>query len=94
MIVHPPLDSTQSNKTPVPVLITCHNRPLYLWACLDSVYRNTRYPHRFTMLDMASEDPLVGQVIAGYERRGMFSQVIRAKRNCSDEVWKVIWSLV
>ena len=78
---------------PVPVLITCYNRPLHLWACLDSLYRHTRHPHRFTMLDMASEDPLVAQVIAGYERRGMFSQVIRAPRNNVEELWKVLWSL-
>jgi hypothetical protein len=76
------------------VLITCYNRPLYLWACLDSFYRHTRHPHRFTMLDMASEDPLVARVIAGYERRGMFSQVIRAPRNNAEELWKVLWSLV
>ena len=74
---------------PVTVLITCHNRPLYLWACLDSLARHTRHPRRFTMLDMASADPLVAQVIAGFERRGMFSQVIRAPRNHVDELWKV-----
>ncbi|MDH3316241.1 MAG: glycosyltransferase family 2 protein [Gammaproteobacteria bacterium] len=79
---------------PVTVLITSYNRPLYLWACLDSLYRNTRHPHHFTMLDMASEDRLVGQVIAGFERRGMFSQVIWAPRNHLEELWKVIWSLV
>jgi hypothetical protein len=43
---------------------------------------------------MASEDPLVGRVIAGFERRGMFSQVIRAPRNQSEELWKTLWSVV
>lgn len=79
---------------PIPVLITSYNRPLYLWACLDSLYRHTRHPHRFVLLDMASEDPVVEQVIAGFERRGMFSQVIRAPRNHPEELWKVLWPLV
>jgi hypothetical protein len=79
---------------PVTVLIVCYNRPLYLWACLDSLDRGTRYPHRFTLLDMASEDRLVDQVIAGFERRRMFSQVIRAPRNHPQELWKTLWSLV
>ncbi len=78
----------------VRVLISAYNRPLHLWACLDSLYRNTRYPHRFIMLDMASEDPLVGRVIAGFARRGMFSQVIRASRNHPEELGKTLWSLV
>jgi hypothetical protein len=46
------------------------------------------------MLDMASEDPLVAQVIKGFERRGMFSQVLRAPRNHAEELWKVVRSLV
>jgi hypothetical protein len=45
------------------------------------------------MLDMASEDLLVAQVIAGFERRGMFSQVIRAPRNHPEELSKVLWSV-
>jgi hypothetical protein len=79
---------------PVTVLITCRNRPLYLWASLDSQYRCTRYPHRFVLLDMASDDPLVGGVIAGFARRGMFAEVIRSPRNDPRELWKTIWSLV
>jgi hypothetical protein len=79
---------------PITVLISCRNRPLYLWASLDSLYRYTRYPHRFVLLDMASDDPLVGEVIKGFERRGMFSEVIRAPRNDPRELWKTIWSLV
>jgi GT2 family glycosyltransferase len=85
---------TPTTEQPVTVVITAYNRPLYLWACLDSLYRNTRHPHRFTIVDMASEDALVEQVIAGFERRGMFSRVIRAPRNHPEEVSKVFWSLV
>jgi hypothetical protein len=79
---------------PVTVLITCRNRPLYLWASLDSLYRCTRCPHRFVLLDMASDDPLVGGVIAGFARRGMFAEVIRSPRNDLRELWVTIWSLV
>ncbi len=79
---------------PITVLISCRNRPLYLWASLDSLYRCTRYPHRFVFLDMASDDPLVGAVTAGFARRGMFAEVIRSPRNDPRELWKTIWSLV
>jgi hypothetical protein len=41
---------------------------------LDSLYCGTTYPHRFVFIDMASDDPLVPQVVAGFERRGMFSR--------------------
>jgi hypothetical protein len=66
---------------PVTVLISSRNRPLYLWACLDALYRHTTAPHRYILIDMASDDPLVAQVIHGFERRGMFDQVVRAERN-------------
>src|SRR5215831_1434283 len=79
---------------PVTVTILSHNRPLHLWASLDSLYRCTRYPHRFVMIDMASDDPLVPRVIAGFARRGLFSQVIRAPCNHPQEFWKVLWTLV
>ncbi len=79
---------------PVTVLISCRNRPLYLWASLDSLYRCTRYPHRFVLLDMASDDPLVDKVIAGFSRRGMFSETIRSPRNDPRELWKTVWSLL
>jgi len=74
---------------PVDVLIACFERPLHLWACLDSLYRHTRHPHRFTLVDMASADPMVPRVIASFERRGMFVNVIRAARNDPAELWNV-----
>jgi hypothetical protein len=78
----------------VSVLICCRNRPLHLWACLDSLYRVTRHPSSFVLVDMASDDPLVDDVVAGFSRRGMFSAVIRAPRNDPQELWKTIWALV
>lgn len=67
----------------ITVLISSRNRPLYLWACLDALYRGTQAPHRFVLVDMASTDPLVGQVLNGFERRGMFDQLLRMPRNDS-----------
>lgn len=62
-------------SSPVTVLVASRNRPLYLWACLDSLFRGTRHPHRFVFLDMASDDPLVPEVVEGFQRRRMFAEV-------------------
>jgi Glycosyl transferase family 2 len=82
-----------ADAAPIPVLINSHNRPVYLWASLDSLYRYTRQAHEFVLLDLASDDPLVDPVIRGFERRGMFARVIRAARNDAGELWQTIWSL-
>jgi GT2 family glycosyltransferase len=84
-----PHDLTAS--TPITVFIHSYNRPLYLWASLDSLYRGTRHPHRFVFLDMASDDPLVRQVVAGFERRGMFSEVVWSPRGDIDSFWALLW---
>jgi hypothetical protein len=65
----------------IAVLISSRNRPLYLWACLDALYRGTQAPHRFILVDMASTDPLVAQVIHGFDRRGMFDLVLHMPGN-------------
>jgi hypothetical protein len=68
----------------VPIFILSRNRPLYLWASLDSLFKFTCHPHRFILGDNGSDDPLVAEVIEGFRRRGMFySQLLRA-RNDSD----------
>lgn len=75
----PAVPATTTEETrdvgPVYVFIRTWNRPLYLWACLDSLYRQTRFPCRFVLMDNHSSDPLVAQVIAGFQRRGMFHAV-------------------
>lgn len=71
-------------------LIRVWNRPLHLWACLDSLYRATRHPCRFVAVDNASDDPLTSQVLQGFERRGMFHRLHRMQRNHAEnqvEVW-------
>ncbi len=75
---------------PVTVLISSRNRPIYLWACLDALYRYTPFPHKFVLVDMASDDPLVEGVLQGFERREMFSQVIRAPRNDAGIIFSYI----
>ena len=62
------------------VFVLSWNRPIYLWVCLDSLYRHTRAPHRIILADNNSSDPMVDQVIRGFERRSMFTAVHR----CSD----------
>jgi hypothetical protein len=63
------------------VFVIAWERPVYLWASLDSLYRTTRSPHRFVLIDNASQDPLVGRVIEGFERRGLFHAVHRMDSN-------------
>ena len=73
--------STAKAETPITVLISSRNRPIYLWACLDALWRYTRLPHRFILVDMASDDGLIPEVIRGFERRGMFAEIVQAERN-------------
>jgi glycosyltransferase involved in cell wall biosynthesis len=74
------------SAAPVCVFILTYNRPLYLWACLDSLYRNTKYPAKFVLADNASSDPLVREVIRGFERRGMFHAVYYCAENRTDRL--------
>ena len=57
------------------VFILSWERPIYTWVCLDSLFRMTKSPANFVIGDNASQDPLVRQVITGFERRGMFYDV-------------------
>jgi len=63
------------------IFILSRNRPIFLWACLDSLYRHTRTPCRFILIDSASDDPLIRPVIEGFERRGMLAEIVWLKRN-------------
>jgi hypothetical protein len=77
--------------SPITVFVHSHNRPVYLWASLDSLYRGTAYPHRFVFIDMASDDPMVRQVAAGFERRGMFSELLWLPSNQAIDFWAALW---
>jgi hypothetical protein len=67
------------------VLILSYERPIYLWATLDSLYRATRSDADFIIVDSASQDPLVHKVIDGFDRRGMFSEILKLTSN--DTTW-------
>jgi Glycosyl transferase family 2 len=69
---------------PIAVFIVSRNRALYMWACLDSLFKYTRHPCRFIFGDNGSNDPLVHQVVEGFERRGMFHSVLFRPENEPD----------
>jgi GT2 family glycosyltransferase len=73
--------TADGGEAPITVFIVSWGRPLYLWACLDALFRKTRTPARFVLLDNAHPDPTVSDVIAGFERRGMFAEVVRFATN-------------
>jgi GT2 family glycosyltransferase len=75
---------------PITVLILSWNRPLYLWACLDSLFRYTRRPARFILIDNHSSDPRVDDVIDAFEKRGMFHRVVRTGSNSWETVHQLI----
>lgn len=72
------------------VFILSWERPLYLWACLDSLYRNTDVSCRFVLIDNASTEPLVDRVISAFETRGLFHQVHRRVDNSPDALAQAI----
>jgi hypothetical protein len=73
--------SPHQTEQALTVFVLSWGRPIYLWACLDALYRRTRSPARFVLLDNAHPDPLMGEVIAGFERRGLFAEVVRFTSN-------------
>jgi hypothetical protein len=77
-------------QEPLTVIILSRNRPLYLWTCLDSLYRYTRHPARFVLVDNNSDDPQVRKVVAGFERRGMFDAVQWHETNSPKRVAQAI----
>lgn len=81
------LAKDRAGDAPITVIVRSRDRPLYLWASLDSLYRYTKYHHKFVLVDMASDDPLVRQVVRGFERRSMFSEVAWLQRNSWSEFY-------
>jgi GT2 family glycosyltransferase len=63
------------------IFILSWNRPLYLWVCLDSIYRHTTVPCKIVIADNNSTDTIVTDVISGFERRGLFYKVHRYNDN-------------
>lgn len=71
---------------PITVFIASWGRPIYLWACLDALYRRTQTPARIILLNNAHPDPLVGEVINGFERRGLFTEVVNFSTNTFENI--------
>ena len=63
------------------IFVLSWNRPIYLWVCLDSLYRHTRHDCNIVLADNHSTDPLVDRVITGFERRDLFYRVHRCADN-------------
>jgi glycosyltransferase involved in cell wall biosynthesis len=74
------LASAMENFVPT-IFIVSYERPIYLWATLDSVYRNTKTNANVVLIDSGSQDPLVHSVIDGFSRRGLFKDVLRHREN-------------
>jgi len=74
-------DSSWLEQEPVVIFITSFGRPLYLWQCLDALWRQTHFPARVILLDNAHPSQLVGDVIEAFDRRGLFSEVVRFSTN-------------
>lgn len=66
------------------------DRPLYLWSTLDSLFHYTKKPLKYVLVDNNSTDPLVHQVIKGFERRGMFEDVLLFSENYPHRMQMVI----
>ncbi len=69
-----------TSHTPITFILS-YERPLYLWATLDSLYRATKSEMRFVLIDSGSRDPLVHRVIEGFSRRGLFHHVVKLEHN-------------
>lgn len=78
---------------PVFVVVRSWNRPLHLWASLDSFYRGTVSPCEFVLVDNHSTDPLVAQTVRGFDRRGMFREVHFMARNSAENQQEVVAGL-
>jgi hypothetical protein len=68
-------------REPLTIFLTSFGRPLYLWQCLDALWRQTKTDARVILLDNAHPSTLVGEVIEAFDRRGLFAEVIRFSTN-------------
>ena len=75
-----------NTENPVTIFVASWGRPIYLWMCLDALWRNTKTPKKVILLDNAHPDPLITEVIKGFERRGLFSEVIRFSTNSFENI--------
>jgi hypothetical protein len=77
-----------ADKGPI-VFIISHNRPIYLWVTLDSLYRKTVGNCRFILIDNKSTDTLIYDVINSFSNRGMFHKKYLMEENDVNNLRKV-----
>ena len=77
---------TKDTDQPITIFIASWGRPIYLWMCLDALWRLTKMPSRIILLDNAHPDPLISEVISGFQRRGIFEEVVRFPTNSFDNI--------
>ena len=68
-------------REPCTIFMASWSRPIYLWVALDALWRATTSPARVILLDNHAPDAVKEQVIAGFERRGLFSDIVRFPDN-------------
>ncbi len=76
------------------VFVVSYGRPLFLWNCLDSLYRHTRTPSRIVLVNNWHPDPMVETVIRAFEMRGLLDTVYRFATNSVDNIRSVYDALL
>jgi len=75
-----------AGRQPCTIFVASWSRPIHLWVALDALWRSTRSPARVVLLDNYCDDPCKDRVIAGFERRGLFSEIVRFPDNSFDNI--------
>jgi len=71
----------REGQEPITIFIASWGRPIYLWMCLDALWRFSRSIVRVILLDNAHPTHDVGHVITAFEARGLFAEVVRFQTN-------------
>ena len=71
----------REGQKPVTIFIASWGRPVYLWMCLDALWRLSGSNSRVILLDNAHPTHPVELVIAAFEARGLFAEVVRFPTN-------------
>jgi len=79
---------------PLTAFVLSFERPIYLWATLDSLYRATKSSVRYILIDHGSRDPTVHTVIDGFVRRGLLDHVYRLPENSIEQSNEVFYEWI
>lgn len=74
----------------ITIFLASWGRPIYLWTCLDALWRNTRLPFQVVLLNNAHPDRLqsifVEEVIASFSARNMFADIVMFNDNSFENI--------